>query len=261
MEERPVRENRSVLRKLVPIAITMAALLLALALPVMSWFITSKKLLAYAPVTSPEALYIGAGHRDISNGTFEDIRYLYFDGINVADEYSDYVFCVYGTAISGFYLQLGFTTNNQFVYEIYVASESETPPPDPATDYVDYIVHDGSNKHYYYTIDNTVNGGDPISGTYLNLDTTEYATSGQMLANESRVSHDYGEYTNINRFAKALYWQTDSAIDGDTPELEGDQTYDFVVYFILRVNTNGKTSNDRETDILCISVKSVTVVD
>lgn len=253
MKEEQNVGKRTVARKILPIAVTMAAILLALALPVLSWFARGKQLLAYAPITSPEALYIGAGHRDTVNGTFEDIRYLYFNGIdaNDADGWSDYVFCVYGTAISGFNLQLAFTTNNQFEYEVYVASESPTPT---ANTLVDYQAHDEEQTHYYYEIDQEVNSGNPVAGSFLNLDAVEYANNDLYLANNSRHASAYGLYGNVNRFAEALYWQTDSPIAGDS-------TGEFVVYFILRVKTNGKTSNDRETDILCISAKSYTVVE
>ena len=245
-EETSARKGGSAAKKIVPITVALVALALALALPVLSWFFTGKQLLAYAPVTSPEALYIGAGHRDIENGTFEDIRYLYFNGINANEEYSDYVFCVYGTAISGFKIQLAYTTNNQFEYEIYRAVES-TSPSEGA---VRYVTHDGSDSVYYYSIDPLQNGGDPLDGVFLNA--TE--TDGLVLADSSRHAAAYGDYTNVNRFAEALYWHTDDPIAGHS-------TDDFVVYFILRVKTNGKASNDRETDVLCISAKSITIVD
>ncbi len=245
-ERSAVKPQKTPGRKLVPIAVTLAALVLALALPVLSWFAANKQLLSYAPVTSPEALYIGAGHRDAERGTFEDIRYLYFNGVNAGEAYSDHVFCVYGTAISGFNVQLAFTTNNQFEYELYVAKESETPSEGA----VKYVVHDGSNDVYYYAVDDDVNGGEPVAGDYLNA--TE--ADGFVLADSSRHAAAYGDYTHVNRFAEAIYWQTEDPIAGHS-------TDDFVVYFILRVKTNGKTSNDRETDVLCISAKSTTIVD
>ncbi len=245
-EERSENQGGPVKKKIVPFAVTLGVLFLALVLPVLSWFATRKQLLAYAPVTSPEALYIGAGHRDIENGTFEDIRYLYFNGINAGEEYSDYVFCVYGTAISGFNIQLAFTTNNQFEYEIYRAVEST----EPSSGAVRYVTHDDSPAVYYYSIDPLQNSGDPLDGDFLNA--TE--VDGLTLADSSRHAAAYGDYTHVNRFAEALYWQTENPIAGNS-------TSDFVVYFILRVKTNGKASNDRETDVLCISAKSVTIVD
>ena len=250
-EEQNGGRKKTVARKLIPIAVTMAAILVALALPVLSWFIASKHLLAYAPITSPEALYIGAGHRDAEKGTFEDIRYLYFNGINAAEDHSDYVFCVYGTAISAFHLQLAFTTNNQFEYEIYVAKEGTVPWEGEGVENVKYVAHDAKSTPYYYTIDTSVNGGQPISGGFLNR---MIDTDGKAVADGSRHSAAYGDYNNVNRFAEAIYWQTDS-----NHPIVGNSVTDFVVYFILRVNTNHKPSNDRETDVLCISAKSTTV--
>ena len=259
MKEQSGREGESFARKIVPLAIMLAAILLALALPVLSWFSTGRGLNAYAPITSPEALYIGAGHRDISNGTFEDIRYMYINGINAKEDYSDYVFCVYGAAVSGFHLQLGFTTNNQFIYEVYYADESSSPS-EGAVKYTTHADDPEDCKTYYYSIDDTLNPTDPesgefipLAGGFLNLDDDEFDESGLMLAESSRHALDYGEYTNVDRYADALYWQTTTPVSGNAIE-------DFVVYFILRIKTNGKESNDRETDVLCISAKSTTVI-
>ena len=44
-----------------------------------AWYAVRAGTAAYVPVFSPEALYIGAGHRDIEEDTFEDARYLYFN--------------------------------------------------------------------------------------------------------------------------------------------------------------------------------------
>ena len=249
-EDQTAKEGGSATKKIVQIAVTLAALVLALALPVLSWFISGEQLLAYAPVTSPEALYIGAGHRDIVKGTFEDIRYLYFNGISANEAYSDYVFCVYGTAISGFNLQLAFTTNNQFEYEIYQAVESTEPSPGA----VRYVTHEETPAVYYYSIDSETNGGNPLNGDFLNAIEVDEKVLGDPTSRLHGAA--YGEYTYVNPFAEALYWQSDV---GDP--IPGNSTTDFVVYFILRVKTNGKKSNDRETDILCISAKSVTIVD
>ena len=86
------------------------------------------------------------------------------------------------------------------------------------------------------------------------FDAISSEADGYVLADASRHASAYDDYSHVNRFAEALYWQTDDPI-------QGHATDDFVVYFILRVKTNGKASNDRETDVLCISAKSVTVVN
>lgn len=240
-------------KKTIMIVAFILAMALIVSIPVAAWFITQGRIAAFAPVSAPEALYIGAGHRDIEHDKFEDIRYLYLEGVDVSEEYFDYVFCVYGKSISGFRLQFAHTTNNQFVYKIYCAEESDTE----SAGAVAYTTHDETPTTFYYTVD-----GAPI------LSTEDYrdALNGQFvdplilgLNNDSYHTKTYNTYSNVNKFAEPLYWQTKST-DGDLKIkngiLKGDSSTDFVRYFILRIYTNGKESNDRETDIICISAKS-----
>ena len=240
MEEKTTCENRKKPRKVTRIAIFVIAITVVLTLPVLSWVFLNKQLLAYAPISSPDALYIGAGHRDIEHDTFESIRYLYFDSVNAGEEYSDHVFCVYGRAISGFKLQLAYTTNNQFIYEVYNATESTTPSEGA----VKYVTHSDTPETFYYS----VNGG-MIAGSFLN----KREVDGEALANGDEHSVTYGTYENVNPYAEPIYWQTDAVIRGNSKA-------DFVNYYILRVRTNGNVENDRETDILCIAAKSFTYV-
>lgn len=238
MEEKTTCDHSGKPRKAVQIVIFAVAIALALSLPALSWFFVRKQLLAYAPISSPDALYIGAGHRDIEHDTFESIRYLYFNSVNADEDYSDYVFCVYGRAISGFKLQLAYTTNNQFIYEIYNATESTVS----SAGAVRYVTHSDTPQTFYYSVT-----GEAIAGTFLN----DRDVDGEKLANSVKHNDTYGSYANVHRYAEPLYWQTISVIQGNSKA-------DFVRYYILRVRTNGKTDNDRETDILCIAAKSFT---
>ena len=221
--------------------VILAAMLIA-ATPVLAWFYVKKNLGAYAPVSSPESLYIGAGHRDIENEMFEDIRYLYFDSIDAAKniEYWDHVFCVYGKAISHFRIQLAYTTNNQFEYEIYPAVESSVESEGA----VKYVTHTSTPETYYYTIN-----GEALAGTALNETTVNGKKLGVFDTNNTYFSNTYGSYDNLNQYAVPVYWQT-------TGYQTGDRDADFVNYYILRVIMNGKNVNDRETDIICIAAKS-----
>lgn len=209
---------------------------------VYAWMFSDKRLSAYAPVSSPELLNIGAGHRDAENGTFEDIRYMYFDGLDAKDEeYFDKVFCVYGKGVEKYKIQLAYTTNNPFTYEIYPASESEVY----SATAVAYSTHQTPSVTYYYSIN-----GEVISGNYLN----KTVENGKTVANDEyhSLTYDYNEssYDNVNEFAEPIYWQTSSAETGS-------EDADFVNYYILRVHKNGKENNDRETDVLCIAAKAV----
>ena len=194
---------------------------------------------SYAPVSSPEALYIGAGHRDAVNDTFEDIRYMYFNGMDAEGaDYVDRVFCIFGKAVSGYKLQLAYTTNNPFSYSIFHATESSVS----SAGAVAYVTHQSTPQTYYYSVN-----GAAISGTFLN----KTVEDGKDIATSAKHTETYGSYSSsyVHKNAEPIYWQT-SAVE------EGDERGDFVNYYILRVYKNGKTTNDRETDVLCIAAKA-----
>ena len=149
-------------------------LLIALAVFIVStfaWFALQTAIMGYAPITKPEALDIGAGHRNFdtvnsvfTDDHFENIRYLYFNGIdvNAGHDYYDYVFCVFGSVVSGYRLQLAYTTNNQFSYEIFRASESSSY----SAGAVEYTTHTESPQTYYYTPEGV--SPTPLAGSFLN---------------------------------------------------------------------------------------------
>ena len=211
---------------------------LSLGVATYAWYSTRAGIAVYAPVTSPEALYIGAGHRDMTEDTFEDIRYLYFGGLDAEGaDYVDKVFCVYGSGIGAYKIQLAYTTNNPFTYQLYHATESEVSGS------VAYVVHQGEAKTYYYSAN-----GEAVSGNYLNR-TTE---NGVSVATSANHADTYGEYNAVQKHAEPIYWQTAAA---ETGNLRGD----FVNYYLLRINKNGKATNDRETDVICIAARAITV--
>ena len=139
-------------------SIFLLALTLAVAIPSFAWF-SRKVITAYAPVSSNESLYIGAGHISIlrrqeddslyfdPDVPFEDVRYLYLNAIDATDgnDYQDFVFCVYGESISQFRLQFGHTTNNQFSYEIYAVFERTLS--DVSYPVMDLCLHDTLSAH------------------------------------------------------------------------------------------------------------------
>ena len=237
-------ERLKKIRPFLSLALSGCILLVAIAIPVYAWFSSQYELATYIPLSSPEALYIGAGHTDIDNDQFEDIRYMYFNGMDVTNEshYTDRVFSVYGKSISGFRLQLAYTTNNQFYYDIFPASESTVY----SATAVPYTVHDGSNTTYYYSV-----AGERLAGSYLNR--TE--VDGTVLASDAYHTDTYGSYSrsNVNDYAEPIYWQTTNV---ETANIRGS----FVKYYILRVHTEAKTMNDRETDVLCIAAKSFSLL-
>lgn len=198
-----------------------------------AWITMQKTILPYAPISATEALYIGAGHRSIANDTFEDIRYMYFSGFNVAeDEYVYKVFCIYGKGIGSYDMQLAHTTNNGFIYSIYRATESPTELPSSV---VSYTTHEETPQTFYYTL-----------GALVACDSLNESGG---VATDDYHEDTYGNYGHVQVNAEPVYWQTRN------PET-GNSLDDFVNYYILKVDRNGKTVNDRETDVLCIAAKT-----
>ena len=235
------------LKKSLLIAAELLILIGAILLPVFAWLSTSG-LLAYIPVSSHESLYIGAGHIEIVDAEFdpdvklEDVRYLYLEGVDLTDEdkdYFDYVFCIYGISIERFNLQLAYTTNNQFTYKIFNATEASVSSEGA-------VVHTTHDENYPQTFYYKATG-EEIPGTYLNK---TVSGDGKTIADSSEHTTTYGSYSSVNRFAEPIYWQTSSYISS------GVARGAFVKYFILRVYKGEKEINDRETDVICIAAKS-----
>ena len=91
------------------------------------WDLSRKEVASYVPIHAEDSLFIGAGHRDMENDTTEDIRYLYFGEMDAnGDPYVDRVFCICGKGVHSYKIQLAYTTNNPFTYELYHATESTT---------------------------------------------------------------------------------------------------------------------------------------
>lgn len=93
------------------------------------------------------------------------------------------------------------------------------------------------NKTFYYNID-----GDKISGNYLNQNGSE------ILANSTLHEKSYDSYGNVQKNAEALYWQSVDLSVTDTED-------PFCDYFIIRVKWNDKVQNNKETDMVYLTVQ------
>ena len=216
--------------------------LLAATLTADAWFFYGRNIFAVAEISNPTIISINAGN-------VEDIRYLNLSGIDVSNgTYKDFVFCVNGTNIDTYKLQLAYTTNNQFVYEIYPATLlTSGEVPNGSVGSVIYNVHvgDGAGTTQQYYIPS---GTSALPGAFLNKDDE----AGEILAKNSDTYHNktYEGYTVYrDKYAIPLYWQTSGVIRG---ELGGD----FEHYYILRVIWTSESRNSKETDIIYISAKN-----
>lgn len=246
--------NRRKAPKAIVAALTAFALLAA-SMAVYAWLYSGRKTAAIAEISNPTAIFINAGNQ-------EDIRYLDLGGIDAENGIDpdtgigqkDFVFCVRGNNVIAYRLQLAYTTNNQFEFEVYAASESSSLPADSSVSIVRYDTHTGSDPLLYYY---APAGATPIAGVIRNLDSS---VSNEILAKNNDYYHDKtytpdGEnaaYANRQKNAIPLYWQATAAA---TPTLD-PTTFDFCDYYILRVKWTSNTKNDKETDIVYLSAKN-----
>lgn len=99
-------------------ALVISALLLAISY---AWFCTQREMTTAAWIKAPIIL-------DIRAGNYQDIKYLDMGDIEVGegkDGSKDYVFCVYGKPGDYYSLQLAYTTNIAFHYDVYRANLTE----------------------------------------------------------------------------------------------------------------------------------------
>ena len=246
MEE--IRREKSGWDKTVRVMRTVVVVMLvilACAVPAYSWFYMSRRAVAITPVSNPTALYINAANE-------EDIRYLDLAGIDVTQgTYRDHVFCVRGNNISAYMLQLAYTTNNGFTFELYRAKQGTAPGS--AIGSVIYTTHGETTVEQTYYIENAAA---KINGHFLNN-----RTGSDILAKNDDAYHNdtYEGYTNtdnIHENAEPLYWHADSAVI--VPDEDKDELNNFCHYFIIRVIWPEGKTNDKETDIIYISARNST---
>jgi hypothetical protein len=215
-----------------------------------SWILNQKKLLTATWIKTPIVLTIGSGNN-------HDIKYLDMGDIDVKSESSkDYVICVYGTPVDNYSLQLAYTTNIAFNYEIYRASETTDTANAILSTYTD---EKGITYKEYFKISDT--DTKPI----ISAKSLTELSSGEIQAHQSHHM-SYGDEEGENAVdaekvqsnAEPLYWLAEE--DGTNVlkpknhvEL-GDGTVAFLDYFIIRVSWNpDKVENDKETDIVYLT--------
>ena len=209
------------------IAVSLSVVLLV-ALPVYAWFTHKRSIALTTKINAPTQLYITAGNK-------ESVANLEMADIDVENgSYKDFVFGIGGADVQQYQIQLAHTTNIPFEYEIYRAKSVQEADKDDDT--VVYVSNE-VNKTFYYNID-----GDKISGNYLNQNGSE------ILANSTLHEKSYDTYSNVQKNAEALYWQSVdlSVNDAEKP---------FCDYFIIRVKWNDKVQNNKETDMVYLTVQ------
>lgn len=122
--------------------------------------------------------------------------------------------------------QLAYTTNIPFSYSIHRATKK--PNQDGYTK-----SHLESNITFYY--DPT-----PLFGKYLNLsEDNRTATSG-------KHTITFGDGVSAQKYAEPVYWQSD--------DVERLDSKNYTDYFVLEVTWSSSIPNDKETDLIYLTV-------
>ena len=235
-------DNKRKSRKLILscAALVVSALLLAVSY---AWFYTQREMTTAAWIKAPIVLDIRAGNN-------KDIKYLDMGDIEVGegtDDSKDYVFCVYGKPVDNYSLQLAYTTNIAFHYDVYRADLVKEGSGD-------VVFESPDNKAVFKTAESPV-----ISGLSMN----EIRTLGE--SPEKYQSHDlsYGDEKKENIVAKEkvqgsnepLYFLAEeNGVHVMKPRNIEEGGY-FVDYYVIRVSWKaGEVHEDKETDIVYLTV-------
>ena len=221
-----------------------AALVISGLLLVVSyaWFFTQREMSTAAWIKAPVVLDIRAGNN-------QDIKYLDMGNIEVGetDGYKDYVFCVYGKPVDNYSLQLAYTTNIAFHYDVYRANLAEN----------------GSGEVTFESPDNTAtfNIGDTpvIRGLSMNEIKAQNSSPSQY------QSHDlsYGDENKANIVDRnkvqannePLYFLAEeNGVKVMKPRNILKNNADFLDYYVIRVSWKaGEVHEDKETDIVYLT--------
>ena len=242
-------------RKKIIISVILLIAVLAIAAGItLAWFFNQRSLKTAASLISPYTLRIGAG----SNESIEQLDMGNID-VSSAPGHKDYVICVYGNPSVPYIMQLAHTTNIGFDYSVYYAGvPSDTKPS--SGDFAEYT--DMWNKVHYFPV---VPGNEVRKTTdekTILMDSSNYINNNNGIADntltfkettsEDVTKGSYDNSDNVQKNASALYMQSDTVYPTETENDYGE----FIHYYIVRVSWRADIKNDKETDIVYITVSA-----
>lgn len=244
MEEKELSQNKIKRNLRIRILVTsFLVLVLGVSIVTYAWLYFERRAMAIKEIADPTAINISAGNH-------ENYMYIDLSGIDLYDgTYKDFVFGISGTNINTFQMQLAFTTNNQFTFEVYRAKEGSAPSGVTPIGEVFYITHESTPRtlKYYTTEDQLLNGTLVNQKGDANLGKDQTDSTGDT---KNYYEKTYDDYNNVDKYAIPLYWQINDIVPTDV------ENHEFCNYFILRVKWDSENrTNNKETDILYISAK------
>ena len=220
-----------------------AALVISGLLLVVSyaWFYTQREMSTAAWIKAPVVLDIRAGNN-------QDIKYLDMGNIEVGETggYKDYVFCVYGKPVDNYSLQLAYTTNIAFHYDVYRADLSNDGD-------IVFQSPEGSAKF------KLVNGAPVISGLSMNeikaqnLSPSQYQSHALSYGDEKK--ENIVDKVKVQANNEPLYFLAEeNGVKVMKPRNILKNSTDFLDYYVIRVSwKSGEVHEDKETDIVYLT--------
>ena len=234
-------ENKKKNRKLI---LSGAALVISALLLVVSygWFYVQREMTTTAWIKAPIVLDIRAGNNP-------DIKYLDMGNIEVGEGTAgskDYVFCVYGKPVDNYSLQLAYTTNIAFHYDVYRADLVENGPGD-------VVFESPENKATFNKVGNPVISGLSMNEIKENNESpTKYQSHALSYGDEKKESIVDKSKVQVNN--EPLYFLAEeNGVNVMRPRNIIDN--EFIDYYIIHVSWKaGEVHEDKETDIVYLTV-------
>ena len=250
MDHNENKKNNKARKLYISSVIALILALAALVAVTLSWFFYRRELDTLTWIKTPIRLDIGSGNN-------HDIAYLDLGSIDAdtTEKTIEQVFCVYGEPVDIYSLQLAYTTNIAFYYDIYRASYD----PDKGNVAFTYTDSDGDHtENFSYDSSSTP----VIQAKPLNKMSQEEITAHQ--SHSLSYGNDNGlnpvDASKVQSNAEPLYWlASENGLNVMNPrnvqtnETTGS-TY-FCDYYVLKIHWDeGTVVNDKETDMVYLTV-------
>ena len=220
-----------------------------------AWFFYRRELDTLTWIKTPIRLDIGSGNN-------HDIAYLDLGSIDADTKNGEIerVFCVYGEPVDIYSLQLAYTTNIAFYYDIYRADYA----PENGNVAFTYTDKDGDHtENFSYAKDTTGKVLDPV----IQAKPLNKMKQNEIAAHQSH-SLSYGDEKGLNPAntdkvqsnAEPLYWlASENGLKVMKPQNiqnhEVTNSAYFCDYYVIKIHWDeGTVINDKETDMVYLTV-------
>ena len=249
MDNHKSKKNNKARKLYISSVIALILALIALIGVTLSWFFYRRELDTLTWIKTPVRL-------DIRSGNNHDIASLDLGSIDAdtPDRTIERVFCVYGEPVDIYSLQLAYTTNIAFYYDIYRASYD----PDNGKVVFTYTDKDGNHtEKFSYEESAKVIAAKPLN----KMNETE-------LAVHQNHTLSYGDDKGLNPVdtskvqsnAEPLYWlASENGLNVMRPKnVQTNSTTNsayFCDYYVMKIYWDERTViNDKETDMVYLTV-------